>query len=94
MQETVVVLHFTMKLVYIRLVIVSFGMLTTYNSSSSCNSNLPMMFFLKPIIVECRSDDNGEKKSEELNWYAAWMAVGICILSCNYKFVMLKNRML
>jgi hypothetical protein len=40
-----------------------------------------MMFFLKPIIVECRSDDNGEKKSEELNWYAAWMAVGICILN-------------
>jgi hypothetical protein len=82
-----------MKLVHIRLVIVSFGMLTTYNSSSSWNSNLPMMFFLKPIIVECRSDDNGEKKSEELNWYAAWMGVGICILSCNYKFVMLKNRM-
>jgi hypothetical protein len=54
------------------------------------------MMYVTPYTAALRSADQmtmEEKKSEELNWYAAWMAVGICILSCNYKFVMLKNRM-
>ncbi len=54
------------------------------------------MMYVTPYTAALWSADQmtmEEKKSEELNWYAAWMAVGICILSCNYKFVMLKNRM-
>jgi hypothetical protein len=69
-------------------------MLTTFNSSSSCNSKPSNDVFLKANYcgVQIRWQME-KKKSEELNWYVAWMAVGICILSCNYKFVMLKNRM-
>jgi hypothetical protein len=67
MQETVVVLHFTTKFVHVGLVIVSFGMSTTYNSSSLCNSNLPMMFFLKPTCC-CFKKHLQQSVVRDCNW--------------------------